>query len=117
MPIKSCTLPGGGSGYRWGDEGKCYPTREEAAKQARAAYANGYTGDAMPDDLPDVHFGEVEEDKKKRKHSDWRGLYGSGEVEDEDPDDEEKGWTDDDVVSMLGFDPKEEAAEAPATSP
>lgn len=31
-------------GYRWGQHGKVYPTRAEAAKQGRAAYANGYKG-------------------------------------------------------------------------
>lgn len=32
-------------GYKWGQHGKVYPTREQAEKQARAIYANGYTGD------------------------------------------------------------------------
>jgi hypothetical protein len=49
MPIKSCTLPGGGSGFQWGDHGHCYPTREGAEKQAAAAHANGYTGDVAFD--------------------------------------------------------------------
>ena len=49
MPIKSCTLPEGGSGFQWGDSGHCYPTREEAEKQAAAAHANGYTGDMALD--------------------------------------------------------------------
>jgi 8-oxo-dGTP pyrophosphatase MutT (NUDIX family) len=35
-----------GEEYKWGDHGKLYPTREQAEKQAEAAYANGYTGDA-----------------------------------------------------------------------
>lgn len=47
MPIHSCTLPDGGSGYKWGDKGVCYPTRAQAEKQAEAAYANGYTGDCI----------------------------------------------------------------------
>lgn len=29
-------------GYKWGKHGKTYPKRADAAKQARAAYANGY---------------------------------------------------------------------------
>jgi hypothetical protein len=29
-------------GYQWGSKGKVYPTREEAEKQAQAAYASGY---------------------------------------------------------------------------
>lgn len=37
MPIKKVK-----GGYQWGDHGKVYPTREEAEKQAKAAYANGY---------------------------------------------------------------------------
>jgi hypothetical protein len=46
MPIHSCALPDGSSGYKWGDEGKCYADRADAEKQAQAAYANGYSGDA-----------------------------------------------------------------------
>ena len=29
-------------GYQWGTKGKVYPTRTQAEKQARAAYASGY---------------------------------------------------------------------------
>ena len=29
-------------GYRWGSKGHVYKTRAEAAKQGRAAHANGY---------------------------------------------------------------------------
>lgn len=29
-------------GYKWGKSGKVYPTKEQAAKQGRAAFANGY---------------------------------------------------------------------------
>lgn len=39
MPIRHVS-----GGYKWGSKGKTYPTREGAARQARAAYANGYTG-------------------------------------------------------------------------
>lgn len=45
MPIKTCKLPDGGSGFQWGDSGKCYAARADAEKQAEAAHANGYTGD------------------------------------------------------------------------
>lgn len=37
MPVKKVK-----GGYQWGNHGKVYPTREEAEKQAEAAYANGY---------------------------------------------------------------------------
>lgn len=46
MPIKKCTI-NGKSGYKWGDHGKCYVGEEgkkKAGEQAKAAYANGYTG-------------------------------------------------------------------------
>ena len=36
-----------GSGYQWGTHGKVYKgknAKEKAAKQGRAAYANGYKG-------------------------------------------------------------------------
>ncbi len=46
MPIKQCTLPGGGDGWKWGDHGTCYADRADAEKQASAAHANGYAGDA-----------------------------------------------------------------------
>lgn len=29
-------------GYKWGNHGKVYPIRAQAAKQAAAAHANGY---------------------------------------------------------------------------
>lgn len=32
-------VPGG---YRWGQSGKVYPTKEQAERQGRAAYAAGY---------------------------------------------------------------------------
>jgi hypothetical protein len=41
MPIHRDT-----GGFKWGEHGKVYPTRDEAEKQARAAYANGYEGKA-----------------------------------------------------------------------
>ena len=31
-------------GYKWGNHGKVYPNKEQAEKQGRAAYANGYKG-------------------------------------------------------------------------
>lgn len=37
MPITK--VPGG---YRWGQSGKVYPTKEQAERQERAAYAAGY---------------------------------------------------------------------------
>ena len=44
MPIQSCTLPNGDSGYRWGESGKCYASRAGAERQGAAAYTNGYAG-------------------------------------------------------------------------
>ena len=44
MPIESCTLPDGTSGYRWGGEGKCYKEKADAEAQGRAAYASEYEG-------------------------------------------------------------------------
>ena len=31
-------------GYQWGSSGKVYPTRAQAERQGRAAYAHGYRG-------------------------------------------------------------------------
>lgn len=45
MPIQECTLPEGGTGWKWGESGHCYADRADAEKQAQAAYANGYAGD------------------------------------------------------------------------
>lgn len=46
MPIQRCKLQNGGAGYKWGQSGHCYPTKAGAEKQAEAAYAHGYVGDA-----------------------------------------------------------------------
>lgn len=48
MPVRECTLPEGGKGWQWGNSGKCFAERADAEKQAEAAYANGYAGDALP---------------------------------------------------------------------
>jgi len=57
MPIHSCTLPGGKSGYKWGGKGKCYRSRKGAERQAEAAYAHGYKGDAAADGKTGVAAG------------------------------------------------------------
>ena len=44
MPVHRATGPKGGQGWQWGNSGKVYPTKEAAAAQGRAAYANGYKG-------------------------------------------------------------------------
>jgi hypothetical protein len=41
MPIQTVMIKGERY-YKWGDSGKPYKTKEEAEKQARAAYASGY---------------------------------------------------------------------------
>lgn len=41
MPIHRITK-NGKVYYRWGDQGKLYEKREDAEKQAQAAYASGY---------------------------------------------------------------------------
>ena len=33
MPIKRCTTDSGGSGWKYGDSGKCYRSRKDAIKQ------------------------------------------------------------------------------------
>lgn len=42
MPVHRATGPRGGKGWQWGSSGKVYPTKKQAEKQARAAYAAGY---------------------------------------------------------------------------
>lgn len=49
----------------------------------------------MPDRLPDVHFGSVEEEPE-----DWRET-----PTDDDDDDEVLAETPPDVIQLLGFDP------------
>jgi hypothetical protein len=43
-PIKYCIMPVQKvqGGYRWGQSGKVYPTKEQAERQGRAIYASGY---------------------------------------------------------------------------
>ena len=43
MPVRK--VPGG---YRWGTQGKVYPTRAQAERQGRAAYAQGYRSNPKP---------------------------------------------------------------------
>tara|TARA_R110000765_G_scaffold356262_2_gene446433 strand:+ start:432 stop:569 length:138 start_codon:yes stop_codon:yes gene_type:complete len=42
MPVQRCQLKNGKKGWKWGSKGKCYPTKAQANKQAKAAYASGY---------------------------------------------------------------------------
>ena len=51
MPIKSCKLPNGKSGFKFGDKGKCFATRAESLKQARTEFANCYKGKAAIEEL------------------------------------------------------------------
>ncbi len=44
MPIKRCKTSSGKKGYKWGNSGKCYSAKEQAVRQMKAAYANGYRG-------------------------------------------------------------------------
>lgn len=39
MPVKKVK-----GGYKWGSEGKVFPTKSQANAQGRAAYASGYKG-------------------------------------------------------------------------
>jgi len=43
MPVKKTK-----SGYKWGETGKTYPTRAEAASQGRAIHASGYKKKPKP---------------------------------------------------------------------
>lgn len=52
-----------GSGWQWGQHGHVYPNREGAERQAAAAHAHGYEGDAI-----DVYIGEDMTDE------DWEDL-------------------------------------------
>jgi hypothetical protein len=39
MPVKKVQ-----GGYKWGTQGKVYPTKQQAEAQGRAAFASGYQG-------------------------------------------------------------------------
>jgi len=39
MPVRKVK-----GGYQWGSKGKVYPTKIQAEKQGKAAYASGYKG-------------------------------------------------------------------------
>ncbi len=66
MPIQSCTLSGGGSGYKWGKHGHCYPSKEGAKKQMRAIFHSGYTGAEDKTDAEIEFILDVTEAKKKK---------------------------------------------------
>jgi hypothetical protein len=40
MPVHRATGPRGGRGFQWGQSGKVYPTRAQAARQGRAIKAS-----------------------------------------------------------------------------
>lgn len=45
MPVRKVTLPGGVTGYQWGQHGHVYTgknAQEKATKQGQAAHAAGY---------------------------------------------------------------------------
>jgi hypothetical protein len=43
MPVKEVrNMSGNIMGYKWGETGKVYRTREQAEKQGKAIYAQGY---------------------------------------------------------------------------
>lgn len=44
MPVHQVVKNGKVVGWQWGNHGKVYKTKEEALRQARAAYAAGYKG-------------------------------------------------------------------------
>lgn len=44
MPVHRARGPRGGTGWQWGNSGKVYPTKKQAARQGQAAYASGYKG-------------------------------------------------------------------------
>ena len=44
MPVHKAKDPRGGKGWQWGSHGKVYPTKAQAERQGRAAYAAGYKG-------------------------------------------------------------------------
>ena len=39
MPVRKVK-----GGYQWGNSGKVYPTKDQAERQGKAAYASGYKG-------------------------------------------------------------------------
>jgi len=43
MPVRKVK-----GGYKWGTTGKVYPTKEQAEKQGKAAYASGYKPKKKP---------------------------------------------------------------------
>jgi len=45
MPIKSCTLPNGKNGFKYGDRGHCYPDKKSAIKQGIMIHISQNKGD------------------------------------------------------------------------
>ena len=44
MPIMRAKMSNGKEGYKFGNSGHVYPTKQGAINQMKAMYANGYTG-------------------------------------------------------------------------
>ena len=84
MPIKKVK-----GGYKWGKSGKVYPTKAQAAKQARAAYASGYksyqTGGSVTvteEEEPSAAVQAIREADKKFKREFAKYMLMSGIMSD-----------------------------------
>lgn len=53
-------------GYKWGEHGHVYPTKEGAERQAAAAHAHGYRGDAKEDAHEEKQQREIERLERER---------------------------------------------------
>lgn len=67
MPIQRCTLPNGGSGWRYGREGKCYKSRKRAILQMKAikysqTHSAEFTKEEIESFLEDLKAGRLEDE-------------------------------------------------------
>ena len=84
MPIEKVK-----GGYKWGESGKVYPTKAQAAKQVRAAYASGYkgyqTGGSVmvtEDEEPSAAVQAIRDEDKKFKRQFAKYMLMSGIMSD-----------------------------------
>ena len=72
MPIKRCSLPGGGKGYKYGQSGKCYKNKKDAIKQEVAIRLNDkgeWTGKAL--DLENIEIKQAIAELERERVSNY----------------------------------------------
>ncbi len=88
MPLTNCSLPSGGSGWKYGQSGKCYENKKDAVKQGLAENGGKWKSDAS---LLDQDTQNLVHSCERADHMD--AIYGKARIRfAEDPATHELSW-------------------------